>query len=1095
MSWTACEPLSALALSVKPTLVLSPDGAQLLWANPAGAKRLGTQDLETLLGEEFPQDFPLRKQIRHLFNWLHNDKEQIQRLRLGRSASTPLEMVTVSKLRNVDGVAGVLLRPVAEPAAQNFQQRADRMAEWLGSGHHYAALFSNTGDVIASSGAFHELRHAATALQSLLEEAEDSVLPVSQQVTIQSGTRNLVTALKLPMDDDDVFLLLVDADEASFSLSEEHVSEEQGQDEIIADKTIADAATAHDTTTDQAQNGLQSVRSNHAGRLSASEIRVPKPANDTRPQQAKTPEQIEKPTKAAPSAEPELMRFVWRMDDGFKFTFVSPEFQTLVGLRGAFEGRTWRDLAGDYQLDPDGEVQSAITSKDSWSGKHIIWALPKRKKIAGIELSAMPVFDAEKRFQGYRGFGACQLQDQIITVEEPPVQDNYAALPDEFSVDGMAADIFDDAEPDVTGPKAAVIDAGPQNVPDEVPAIVDTRPSSAQEYTKGLTPEERKAFEEIGKSLGKLPGTKRALTEQVFEKPIVEVPDAEVSVSETPIPETTTTAASATAAPETVVAETTVSETAAAEAPETVVPEAGGAGVAGAASAADQEQESGTEDSLRAMLDRIDTGVLVVRDDQVLFANQPLAQMVGYKDAQTYLAANFAAPMGGFSLDRVGDDGIMQLTGKDDATHKVRAAIGSIDWNGQPASLLTVDPVNYNAPVPAIGSQVGDRVWNADELLAILNTATEGVLMIDVEGKILALNHGAEALFDEDQASLIGRDLTTLLALESHKPARDYLAGITGAGVASILNDGREVIGQTAKGGYMPLFMTMGRVGEESPDDVADMRLCVVLRDITQWKRAEDDLIAARHNAEKANTAKSDFLAKISHEIRTPLNAILGFSEVMLEERFGPIGNPRYKDYINDIHTSGAHVINLVNDMLDISKIEAGQLELSFTAVDLVAVLKECVALMQPQANEGRVIIRTSFADDLPRIVADAKTIRQIALNLLSNSIKFTAEGGQVIVSAVVEKDGSLILRVRDTGVGMSEADLSKAMEPFRQIEQNSDNDGIARKTLSGTGTGLGLPLTKALVEANRAQFLIESTPSKGTLIRVVFPNTRVLAE
>lgn len=1071
MSWTACEPLNALALSVKPALVLSPDGAQLLWANPAGAKRLGTQDLETLLNEEFPQDFPLRKQIRHLFNWLHNDKDQIQRLRLGRSASTPLEMVTVSKLRNVEGVAGVLLRPVAEPTAQDFQTRADRMADWLGSGHHYAALFSNTGDVIASSGAFHELRHAATALQSLLEEAEDSVLPVSQQITIQSGTRNLVTALKLPLDDDEVFLLLVDADEASLSLSDAHLQDEPGPDEKAADEQAVDLK----------ETGQQSVRQNHAGRLSASEIKVPKPANDTMPQQTKAPVTAEEPAKAAPSAEPELMRFVWRMDDGFKFTFVSPEFQTLVGLRGAFEGRTWQDLAGDYQLDPDGDVQTAITSKDSWSGKHIVWALPKRKKVARIELSAMPVFDAEKRFQGYRGFGACQLQEQIVAVDEPPVQDNYAALPDEFSGDGMAADVFDDAEdvfddaePVVTGPKAAVVEAIPQNKPDEVPAIVDTRPSSQQEHTKGLTPEERKAFEEIGKSLGKQSVTRQAITERTADQPTAEVPVSEVPAAETPA------------------AETPAAGPPAAEILESVTPEF---------DTADQDVEfvqkqgAGTEDALRAMLDRIDTGVLVVRDDQVLFANRSLAEMAGYMDAQAYLAANVAAPMGGFSLDRVGDEGIMQLTGKDDATHKVRAAIGKIDWDGQPASLLTVDPVNYNAPVPALSSQVGDRVWNADELLAILNTATEGVLMIDVEGKILALNHGAEALFDEDQASLIGRDLTTLLAVESHKPARDYLAGITGAGVASILNDGREVIGQTAKGGYMPLFMTMGRVGEESPDDVADMRLCVVLRDITQWKRAEDDLIAARHNAEKANTAKSDFLAKISHEIRTPLNAILGFSEVMLEERFGPIGNPRYKDYINDIHTSGAHVINLVNDMLDISKIEAGQLDLTFTAVDLVEVLKECVSLMQPQANEGRVIIRTSFADDLPRIVADAKTMRQIALNLLSNSIKFTAEGGQVIVSAVVEKDGSLILRVRDTGVGMSEADLSKAMEPFRQIEQNSEKDGVARKTMANGGTGLGLPLTKALVEANRAQFLIESTPAKGTLIRVVFPNTRVLAE
>lgn len=1033
MSWTACRPLDRLVLSVKPALVLSPDGGQLLWANPAGAQRLGTQDLETLLNEEFPQQFPLRKQIRHLFNWLHNDREQIQRLRLGRSASTPLEMVTVSKLRNVDGVAGVLLCPVGDTPIQDFQQRTDKLTDWLGSGHHYAALFSNSGDVIASSGAFHELRQAAESLQELLEEAEDSILPVSQQVTLQSGTRHLITALKLPRDNDDVFLLLVDADDAPVRMS---------------------SKSAHD---------VKSVSSNRAGRLKASEIRVPKAANDTAPQQPRIPEQSNVPANNAAqdrtSADTELMRFVWRMDDAYKFTFVSPEFQTLVGLRGALEGRTWLDIAGDFQLDPDGEIQTTIASKDSWSGKHIVWALPKKKKIAEIELSAMPVFDADKRFQGYRGFGACLLQDDVAIPDQRPVQDNFAELRESGLLDETAADVFETADDDVAAFEQAQhpiaeTETVPEDAASQVLAIIDTRAEGAHQPSKGLTPDERRAFEEIGKSLGKQPvdRTNEADTSAASSPGKSQEPTQGVADLIDHVP---------------------------------VVTDA----------SLDQLQDVVPQNALRTILDRVDTGILVVRDDQILFANRSLARMAGYSDAQTYLSANTSGPMGGFLLDPVGDDGIMQLTGKDNTTYNVRANIGRIDWDGQSASLLTVEPVGSRATAPVSLADIGERTWNADELLAILNTATEGVLMIDVEGKILALNHGAEALFDDDQANLVGRDLTSLLAPESHKPARDYLAGITGAGVASILNDGREIIGQTAKGGYMPLFMTMGRVGEETPDDLSNMRLCVVLRDITQWKRAEDDLIAARHNAEKANTAKSDFLAKISHEIRTPLNAILGFSEVMLEERFGSIGNPRYKDYINDIHTSGSHVINLVNDMLDISKIEAGQLELSFTAVDLTEILKECVALMQPQANEGRVIIRTSFSDDLPRVVADAKTVRQIALNLLSNSIKFTAEGGQVIVSAVVEKDGSLILRVRDTGVGMSEADLEKAMEPFRQIEQTKDNSGFERRTRSTGGTGLGLPLTKALVEANRAQFLIESTPAKGTLIRVIFPNTRVLAE
>ena len=238
--------------------------------------------------------------------------------------------------------------------------------------------------------------------------------------------------------------------------------------------------------------------------------------------------------------------------------------------------------------------------------------------------------------------------------------------------------------------------------------------------------------------------------------------------------------------------------------------------------------------------------------------------------------------------------------------------------------------------------------------------------------------------------------------------------------------------------------------------------------------------------AEKASAAKSDFLAKISHEIRTPLNAIIGFSEVMMEERFGPIGNERYRDYLKDIHASGGHLISLINDLLDLSKIEAGKLELSFAKVSVNDLTQQCVALMQPQANRERIIIRTSLPPDVPQVVADARSVRQIMLNLLSNSIKFTGAGGQVIVSTALNDNGEVVLRVRDTGIGMSENDIETALEPFRQL---------ATTTLGrAAGTGLGLPLTKALVEANRASFHIKSAPNEGTLVEVAFPAAHVLA-
>ena len=345
-------------------------------------------------------------------------------------------------------------------------------------------------------------------------------------------------------------------------------------------------------------------------------------------------------------------------------------------------------------------------------------------------------------------------------------------------------------------------------------------------------------------------------------------------------------------------------------------------------------------------------------------------------------------------------------------------------------------------------------------------------------GLIRSANRSAEALFGYEE--LAGRAFTELFAPESVDVAHNYLDGLVRDGVASLLNGGREVIGRVRQGGMIPLFMTMGRIGDGTD------KLCAVFRDITHWKKTERELIEAKCQAEKASSAKSDFLAKISHEIRTPLNAVIGFSEVMMEERFGPIGNERYRDYIKDIHASGGHLLSLINDLLDLSKIEAGKLELTFTSVALNDLTQQCVAIMQPQANRERIIIRTSLPAALPQVVADARSVRQIVLNLLSNSIKFTGAGGQVIVSTALNDNGEVVLRVRDTGVGMSEKDIVTALEPFRQLATSARGG-------SG-GTGLGLPLTKALAEANRARFHLKSAPKEGTMVEIAFPATQVLA-
>ncbi|MGQ7793829.1 ATP-binding protein [Faunimonas sp. B44] len=379
----------------------------------------------------------------------------------------------------------------------------------------------------------------------------------------------------------------------------------------------------------------------------------------------------------------------------------------------------------------------------------------------------------------------------------------------------------------------------------------------------------------------------------------------------------------------------------------------------------------------------------------------------------------------------------------------------------------------------AVPERAGDADQRIRELAAILDTATDGVVILDGFGLIESLNASAEALFGLASAEAAGRPFGDLLTEEGRAVAFDYLEHIAKGGVASLLNAGREVDARVGAA-TLPLFMTMGRLSDGEPG-----RFCAVLRDITPWKRAEADLVAARKKAEAASTQKSEFLARVSHEIRTPLNAIIGFAEVMIEERFGPIENEKYREYLRDIRRSSEHVVSLVNDLLDISKIEAGKLELSFEAVPINELLRDCIALMQPQANRSHVILRSSLSGEVPPVMADARTLRQIVLNLLSNSVKFTGPGGQVIASTSVTEEGEAVLRVRDTGEGMSEVELERAMEPFRQL---------TTATISRSGTGLGLPLTKALVEANRASFSIRSAPGEGTIVKIVFPATRVLA-
>ena len=362
-------------------------------------------------------------------------------------------------------------------------------------------------------------------------------------------------------------------------------------------------------------------------------------------------------------------------------------------------------------------------------------------------------------------------------------------------------------------------------------------------------------------------------------------------------------------------------------------------------------------------------------------------------------------------------------------------------------------------------------------LLEAVDQIEEGLLLIDANKRVIAFNKSyANHLPAVSKMLKPGvRYEDVIRAILSAKTIKEAL--------------GREeewlaerLAAQNAKRKLPPISLVDGTWAQLTEYPLKNGETLLLRRDITQTKIHEEALRRAKERAELANRSKSEFLANMSHELRTPLNAVIGFSDVMAREMFGPLDNETYLDYAKSIRDSGSHLLELISDILDVSRIEAGVMELEESEVNLRDLVQRCLSLFEKKASEKNVWISAKMDEGDLGLLGDPRRLRQVLINILSNAVKFTPGGGEVTVRVYVDR-GRIALTIADTGIGIPQKDFERVFETFVQL-QSFD-------TKENEGTGLGLPLTKSLVELHGGTIELSSTEGEGTTVTVLFPRER----